>query len=337
MEQVRVGFIGCGRHATKMLYPGLHMAGLELVAVCDLDEARGRRNAHWFGAERVYTDHQQMLDRERLDAVLICTGPTSHAALTREAAERGLPVFVEKPPALSLAAAEQLRDYCQERRTPVMVGMMKRYALIYQQLRQIMDRPAFGEASAIQARMAVGWKNGSGFTLLLDMGIHLIDLMCHLMGDIAQVACQKYERDGTHISYALALRFASGAVGTLFISDQHHWTRANERIEVTGDGQFVIAENLVHLAHCLPDGQIHTWEPGFSIPNDENNSLALGGYMGELCAFAQAVRSGTPSQPDLDAACAALRIIREIEPDEIYTKGPQEYVHWQSENRWLAK
>lgn len=337
MERVRAGFIGCGRHATKMLYPGLHMTGLELAAVCDLNEARARRNARWFGAERAYTDHRQMLDRERLDAVLICAGPAVHAALTRDVADRGLPVFVEKPPALSLAAAEHLRDYCQERGTPVMVGMMKRYAPIYQKLRQVMDTPAFGEASAVQARMAVGWKNGSGFALLLDMGIHMIDLLRFLMGDIAHLSYEKVERDSAHISYAVVLRFVSGAVGTLYLSDQHHWMRANERIEVTGHSQFVVADNLVHLAHYLPDGQIHAWEPGFSIPNDENNGLALSGYTGELRAFAEAVRSGEPAQPDLHAACAALRVIKDIEPDESYTKGPQDFAHWQAENRWLAE
>jgi myo-inositol 2-dehydrogenase/D-chiro-inositol 1-dehydrogenase len=336
MERVRVGFIGCGRHATKMLYPGLRMAGLELVAVCDLDEARAQRSARWFGAERAYTNHRAMLDDERLDAVMICTGPTTHARLISDAADRGLPVFVEKPPALTLAEAEAVRQHCALSAAPVMVGFMKRYALIYQKLKQIINAPIFGEASAIQARMAVGWKNGNGFALLLDMGIHMVDLLRGLMGDIAQISCQKYERDGTHINYALALRFESGAVGTLFISDQHHWMRANERIEVTGEGQYAIAENLVHLTHYLPDGQIHTWEPGFSIPNDENHSMVLGGYVDELRAFAESVRSGTPARPDLADACAALKLIKTIEPDEAYIKGPQVHTHWQAENRWLA-
>lgn len=39
MEPLRVGFVGCGRHATKMLYPSLHLARMDLVAVCDMDQA----------------------------------------------------------------------------------------------------------------------------------------------------------------------------------------------------------------------------------------------------------------------------------------------------------
>ncbi len=339
MDELRVGFIGCGRHATKMLYPCLHLARMRLLAVCDLDEARARRNARWFGAERTYTDHRRMLEAEALDAVLICTGPRTHAPPVLEAVERGLPVFVEKPPALSLAEAERLRQRSEALGVPVMVGLMKRHALIYRRLKATLDAPEFGPASAVQARMTVGWKNGSGFALLLDMGIHFIDLLRHLMGDVTEVCARKYQREGViddgHISYAILLTFASGAVGTLFLSDQHHWTRANERVEVTGDGQFAVAENLVRLSHYQADGAINVWEPGLSIPNDENNSLFLGGFAGELQAFAQAVRQGTPVRPDIADACAALATIRQLEPAEDYSKGPQEFLHWQSENYWL--
>ena len=53
VNSIRIGFIGCGRHATKMLYPSLHLARIELVAVCDVDEIKAQRNARWFGDERI--------------------------------------------------------------------------------------------------------------------------------------------------------------------------------------------------------------------------------------------------------------------------------------------
>jgi myo-inositol 2-dehydrogenase/D-chiro-inositol 1-dehydrogenase len=187
--------------------------------------------------------------------------------------------------------------------------------------------------------MGLGWKNGSGYALLLDAGIHTLDLLRFLMGDVTGVSHQKYALDETHTSYAIALKFKSGAVGTLSVSDQQLWTRNNERVEITGNGQFVLAENLIHLSHYRPDGEISTWEPGFSIPNDENSSFFLGGYAGELRAFAEAVRQGTPMQASIDDACEAIKIIKQIEPEEVYAKGlvkgAMEYPHWQSENYWL--
>lgn len=335
MQPLRVGFIGCGRHATKILYPSLHLARMNLVALCDVDEAKARRNARWFGAERIYTDHRRMLDEESLEAVLICTGTTTHTPLALDCVERGTPVFVEKPPALNLAEAERLRARSEAAQVPVMVGTMKRHSLIYRRMKEIITSPDFGPASAVEAKMALGWKNCNGYALLLDAGIHLIDLLRFLMGDVTEVSCRKYERDQTHISYVILLAFESGAVGSLFVSDQHLWMRNNERVEITGDGQFVVADNMIHLAHYRPDGEISAWEPGLSIPNDENQYLFLAGYAGELQAFAQAIREGTPVQANIDDACAALRIIKQIEPEEAYAKGPVEFPHWQSENYWL--
>ena len=337
---MRVGFIGCGRHATKMLYPSLHLARMELVTVCDLDEAKARRNARWFGAEHVYTDHRRMLDEMPLDAVLICTGPKTHTPLALDCVERGVPVFVEKPPALNLAEAERLRERSEALGVPVMVGTMKRHALIYRRMKEIITSPDFGPIGAVEAKMALGWKNTSGFALLLDAGVHLIDLLRFLMGEVTEVSHRKYERDSTHISYAILLAFESGAVGTLFVSDQHLWRRANERVEITGDGQFVVAENMIRLSHYRPDGEINAWEPGLSIPNDENQYFFIAGYAGELQSFARAISLFTsgarPSvQATIGEACAALRIIKQIEPAEAYVKGPQEFPHWQSENYWL--
>ena len=125
------------------------------------------------------------------------------------------------------------------------------------------------------------------------------------------------------------------------VSDQQLWMRNNERVEITGNGQFVLAENMIHLSHYKPDGEISSWEPGFSIPNDENSTFFIGGYAGELRAFAEAVIDGTPMQAGIDDACAALQIIKQIEPDEVYAKGLVEgaldYPHWQSEKYWLQE
>ncbi len=92
---------------------------------------------------------------------------------------------------------------------------------------------------------------------------------------------------------------------------------------------------MIHLSHYRPDGEISTWEPGFSIPNDENLYSFVAGYAGELQAFVRAVCEGTPMQASIGDACAVLRIIKQIEPEEAYVKGPVKFPHWQSENYWL--
>ena len=335
MERIRVGFIGCGRHATRVLYPSLQYVPADLIAVCDMNEQRAQRAAKWFGAQRVYTEHRQMLDQENLDAVLVCTGPKTHAPIARDVLDHNLPVFIEKPPALSLAEAEALREYSAQVGQSVMVGLMKRFALIYQRVKAMIDQPSFGPVDLIQGRFGVGLKKGTGYALLLDAGIHFVNLFHFLGGPITSAHGEKTNREQDGTSYAILMRFASGAVGSLVITDQQSWTEPNERLEVTGQGQYLVAENLVRLWHYRKRGETVLWEPGFSIPQTDNNGLYLSGYVPQLQTFIHAVQNGEEPRPNIADACADMAFLKQLEPDEDYSKVPQTYPQWEKDADWF--
>ena len=113
MAQFRVGIIGCGRPWKSEGASGFGMAHFHahgytasadatIVALADinLDNARAFQAMH--GGERIYTDYQQMLAREQLDIVSICTWPHHHAPMVIAAAEAGVKaIHCEKPMAPS--------------------------------------------------------------------------------------------------------------------------------------------------------------------------------------------------------------------------------------------
>jgi len=71
-RKARLAFIGAGGFATSALYPNIHkVPQIDLVAVCDLDEEKARRNARNFGAREVYTDADTMLDEQEPDGVFV--------------------------------------------------------------------------------------------------------------------------------------------------------------------------------------------------------------------------------------------------------------------------
>ena len=72
----RIGFVGCGTHATQNLYPSLRFAGCELVAAADPIEERRDYVRRHFGAQRVYSGYEEMLEQESLDGVMVC-GPAA--------------------------------------------------------------------------------------------------------------------------------------------------------------------------------------------------------------------------------------------------------------------
>jgi len=312
-DAIRVGFVGCGNHATHSIYPCLAWAPIDLAAVADLDERKAGRTARLFGARRPYTDYRRMMDEMALDAIFVCGSPELHCEVAREALGRGLHVWMEKPPALTLGDARALAKLALQRRKSVQVGFMMRFAPAYVRLKQIMETEEFGRPGLIEGKYCC-WSVPDHRHHLLYYGVHIIDLFRFLMGDVAEVMVRKCDHGG-QLANAVLLRFASGAVGLLNFSSRQ--PRVQERVEVTGEGAVAIVDNRLTLEyHRRGDnafGNTTTWRPDFAIPNLPNNTLELQGYMGEVRHFAEAILRGEKPSPSIEDGVKCLEIVDRIE------------------------
>ena len=90
--KLRVGFAGAGAISQYHLIGWSEMADAQVVAICDIEQAKARAKAQAFNIPNVYTDLRTMIEREQLDAVDIVTPVGTHAALTKLAADAGLHV-----------------------------------------------------------------------------------------------------------------------------------------------------------------------------------------------------------------------------------------------------
>jgi predicted dehydrogenase len=141
VKKARIAFVGCGGHATHSLFPAVHrIPEMELVAVCDLREELAQRNARWFGAQHWYTDVATMLAKEELDGVVIVGPPQMHYEVGKQCLDAGLPIFVEKPSALSYALARDLAEHADRKGLWGAVAYMKRFAVGYELAKQIARR-----------------------------------------------------------------------------------------------------------------------------------------------------------------------------------------------------
>src|SRR4051812_47291988 len=98
-QEIRAGFIGCGSHAFRNVYPTFQFAPVKLVATCDLQQDKAEAYARQFGAERSYNDHRKMIEAETLDAVFIVTnydekGRPRYVNLAGDALRAGLHVWM---------------------------------------------------------------------------------------------------------------------------------------------------------------------------------------------------------------------------------------------------
>lgn len=106
---MKIGVIGCGKVVKGIHIPALlRTNGVEIAAVCDVDESEAKRTANMFNINRYYTDISEMLKREDLEMVDICTPPHLHAPQAIQAIEEGCHVLLEKPMTSSVGEADEI-------------------------------------------------------------------------------------------------------------------------------------------------------------------------------------------------------------------------------------
>ena len=124
--KVKVGAIGAGGMAGGHFNNLNEFEDVEFSAFCDISEDRARQRCQEFGGN-AYTDFTEMYEKEKLDAVYICTPPFAHGQPELMAIEREIPVFVEKPIATTMEVAHQISKAIETRNLISSVGYHWRY------------------------------------------------------------------------------------------------------------------------------------------------------------------------------------------------------------------
>ena len=147
---IRGGIVGCGAVVTTTHLPAWRRVGdAEIVAVCDQREEVARVVARRWGVPAAYGDLSQMLAKEKLDFVDICTPPLTHYQLTIQAIEAGLHVIVEKPMATSLNEADEMVAAAKEHGIKLCVVHNILFSPVVQKAKSLVDRGVIGKLLAV--------------------------------------------------------------------------------------------------------------------------------------------------------------------------------------------
>jgi predicted dehydrogenase len=294
MEDIRVCIIGAGRLATRRIYPYIGAAGAVLTGVCDLDQAKAATNARRFGGN-AYTNYEEMLSKEKPDAVMICIGPEQHAALAPKVMRMGFPVYTEKPSAPNAQQALEVARVSTETGIFCMTAFKKRYNVAYSRAKEWITKFPPNDLYSISLDYASQqYANTSLATNFLhDFTIHIIDLTSYLFGDVEQVFCFAKGLD----AYAVSLKFANGAVGTMNLNCGRSFIIPTEEVEISIKGGNFMS---IHNSSCWKIAETKTTEwrepPTFTSSGDSGNDT---GHFAEIVAYFDAVKKGTTTRSDI--------------------------------------
>lgn len=191
MSKVKIGVIGAGSISEAHLGAYVNNSKVELVAICDLNEDRAKAKAEKYGAKKVYVDYNELLADPEVEAVSICTWNNTHAEIAIDALKAGKNVLVEKPMTTDVDKALALEAAVKETGKKLQVGFVRRYSANTQVLKQFIDNGDLGEIYYAKATCfrrlgnPGGWFSDierSGGGPLIDLGVHVIDVLWYLMG-----------------------------------------------------------------------------------------------------------------------------------------------------------
>ncbi len=202
---VRIGVIGAGAIAQLAHLPVLSkMRGAELVALCDNDGAKARALADRFGVPDVFTDIEDLLEFDEMDAVVVATPNHLHEPHVLSALAAKVDVLCERPLAFTAKAVERIVAAAARGNRKVIVANNHRFRNDVQALDSFVRGGELGKVIGIRAgwyqqRGTVeGWRlrrNEAGGGVLLDHGLMLLDLAFWLL-DFPEVerVCAQMER-----------------------------------------------------------------------------------------------------------------------------------------------
>ena len=191
MKKIKIGIIGAGG-MTAYHVPGFRKAGADVVAVADPNPAAAARCAGKYGIPKSYASAEEMLAKEKLDAVSVITPNRFHAPLAIAALKAGKHVFCEKPPALNAKEAEAMAKAAKKARRHLLFNFCNRARPESAAIMREISSGRLGKVNSAQAKWIRrtgipgfgGWfttKALSGGGPVIDL-LHGIDLAMWFMG-----------------------------------------------------------------------------------------------------------------------------------------------------------
>lgn len=250
-SRVGIGIIGCGGMAGKHITYYRQVQGAEVRALCDISKERLDIVSEKFGVEDTYTDYMELLKRDDIHAVDICTPNFLHVEQAVNAVKAGKHVLCQKPIATTIDGANQIINAAKENGVKLCVIYVGRTSPQNNFARKLIQEGHLGKITFIRGRISHAnglkitpdswryYKDKVGGGSFMQLAVHYADLFRFLNGGIRRIAAIgktfTCDMEGDDTMGAL-LEFEQGAIGVLETGySVRSPRRAVNCIEIYGD------------------------------------------------------------------------------------------------------
>ncbi|MBK1811286.1 Gfo/Idh/MocA family oxidoreductase [Clostridium sp. YIM B02505] len=195
MKRFKTAVIGCGTISLAHLFPLDYTDKVELVAVCDIKEDIAKATAERFKC-KYYTDYKQMLQKEEIEVVHLCTPHYLHSEMAQYLCNLGKHVFTEKPMSINYEDSLKMLKAAEDNNVKLGVVFQNRYNASSQLVKQSLISGRLGKIKSAKASvtwcrtddyyLSSDWKGTwekEGGGVVIDQAIHTLDLMRWFIDD----------------------------------------------------------------------------------------------------------------------------------------------------------
>lgn len=263
--KIRIGIVGAGRMGiTHYSIINAH-PGVTVAAVVDTTPFVSSMLEKYLGV-RTYKSHSKMMEREKIDAVLVCTPPALNYEILLEAQRNGLHCFVEKPATLSASESLELAGLFESRGLVNQVGYVNRFNDVFVKVKELLERNALGEVLRVRTEMhsrtvihpesGSGWRSAreKGGGALYEMASHAVNLMNYFVGAPSAVAGSSLTRVFSRTVedvVSSTLLYGDDKVGSLYVNwSDASYRKATNKVELFGRAGRLLADQhglKIHL------------------------------------------------------------------------------------------
>lgn len=234
-EKLKTAIIGLGKVADLHAKALKNLKESHFSSVCSSNRDKAEQFASKYGV-KAYTDLSEMVTKENIDVVIVCTPHPFHREPTIVAIEAGAHVLVEKPFASSLEDCDAMLEISKKYKKQIGVICQRRWYLPVQRVKNAIDsgkigKPVFGTINMLGWRDEVYYKSdpwrgtwkGEGGGVLVNQAPHQLDLLQWFMGEIDELYGKWSNFNHPYIevedSANAILKFKSGAIANIIVSN----------------------------------------------------------------------------------------------------------------------
>lgn len=338
-KKLGVAVIGCGNISGSHIPNYLKLDDVEVRYLCDIIPERADKAVEKYGCGQAVYNYKELLDKDDIDIVSVCTHNDTHAQISIDFMKAGKDVLCEKPAARILEEALEMQKVAHETGRMLSIGVVNRFTDNVNYVKKLIADGELGEVYhtyvSFRSHRSIPGLGGdfttkavSGGGVLIDWGVHYLDLTMYCLGEPKPLTCsgEAYGKLGCAMKdYVCTGMWASDTAdfenGTFDVDDFVTGIIRTEGATITFNGAWAqnigVNESFVDFIgtkagiRMFYGGKFVMYSTMGDMLTEIKPDYATNGfnYEGEIKSFVESVKTRVPNQACIDNAVLTSKIM----------------------------